>query len=81
MPTLPRRCLRCRPQEGQQALQRALCALISQHGACSCSFVGSARDADLSSFVDRPVRNLIFEGGRLAPLDCNAMQQGPCMWR
>ena len=63
-------------REGQGALQAALNAQIAQHGACSTCFVGGGRDDDLGSFVDRPTRNLLFSGGKLAPLDLSAAAEG-----
>ena len=63
-------------REGQAALQEALNAQIAHHGACSTCFVGGGRDDDLASFVDRPTRNLLFSGGKLTPLDLNAVAEG-----
>lgn len=63
-------------REGQGALQAALHALVAQHGACSTCFVGGGRDDDLGCFVDRPTRNLLFSGGRLAPLDLSGVAEG-----
>jgi hypothetical protein len=64
-------------REGQATLAAALALLAAEHGACGTCFAGGGRDDDLGSYVDRPTRNLLCEGGRLAPLCLGEVVEGP----
>lgn len=71
---------RAAQQEGQLALQRRLFKLIAEYGACSnClsnSGGGAAGGAGTPTYVDLPLRNLVFDGRDLWEVEMTECLQG-----
>lgn len=65
--------------DGQAVLQRRLFGLISEYGACTNCLGGAAasgRDDEISSYVDLPIQNFLFDGSAIRLLDYSDYQQG-----
>lgn len=64
-------------QAGQVALHRRLFALIAEYGACSNCLPSSAGAALAGpTYVDLPLRNLLFDGRDLWEVELTADLQG-----
>lgn len=71
---------RAAQQEGQLALQRRLFELIAEYGACSnhlpTSSDGGAMGGAGPTYVDLPLRNLLFDGRDLWVVEMTECLQG-----